>query len=90
MVLLIRKVLVSFASKKDYKIFEEFFISSILSKNRIWPSIVPFAAPHVICSLSDKVVPSQSVVCFLEKTQTSLKASILVLVINSIKDFSKV
>ena len=45
---LIKRVLVSSANRKKFKILEEFFMSLIYSRNSIGPNILPCDTPHVM------------------------------------------
>ena len=52
-----RRVLVSSAYRKNFKIFEEFFMSFIYNKKTNGPRILPCGTPHTIYILSDEVLP---------------------------------
>ena len=67
MFFLIRKVFLSSANKKNFKIFQEAFISFILRK-RIGSSMLPCRTANAICILSDKVV-SLFTTCCLTQTK---------------------
>ena len=58
-----RKVLVSSANRKNFKVFDEFFMSFTYSKKRMGPRIVPCGTPHAIYILSDKVSPIFTIWC---------------------------
>ena len=65
MFFLIRNVFLSSANKKNFKIFQEAFISFILRK-RIGSSMLPCRTANAICILSDKVVPLFTTCCLIQ------------------------
>ena len=58
-----RRVLVSSAYRKNFKIFEEFFMSFIYNKKRMGSRILPCGKPHTICIISDKLSPIFTIWC---------------------------
>ena len=66
MFFLIRKVFLSSANKKNFKIFQEALISFILRKKRIGSSMLPCRTANAICILSDKVVPLFTTCCLTQ------------------------
>ena len=59
-----RRVLLSSAYRKNFKIFEEFYMSFVIyNKKRMDPTILPCGTPHAICILSDKVSPIFTICC---------------------------